>query len=142
MKFTSGHWEMRPGVKPHYAEQAYEVNATPDNLTIYAATRRVANRGDTLNYPILTVQLSSPMPDVIGVRLFHHKGVRPVGPSFELYPQPGHGVEIRDDEEAATLRSGHLTARVEKAGDWRLDFMDGERVITSTSQHGMGYMET
>jgi alpha-D-xyloside xylohydrolase len=31
---------------------------------------------------------------------------------------------------------------VEKAGDWRIDFKDGERVITSSGWRGMGFIDT
>jgi len=43
-----------------------------------------------------------------------------------------------DDAQAATLTSGRLSVRVEKAGDWRIEFRDGERVITSSGWRGMG----
>jgi len=40
------------------------------------------------------------------------------------------------------LTSGRLTVRVEKAGDWRIEFKDGDRVITSSGWRGMGIMDT
>ena len=55
---------------------------------MYAATKPLQGRGDTLNLPLLTVRFSSPMENVIRVQIVHHKGGRPRGPEFELKPQP------------------------------------------------------
>lgn len=141
MKFTDGYWHMRAGVTPHFPVHVHEVEVEPDALTVYGPTRRLTSRGATLNLPLLTVRFSSPMPNVIRVQIVHHKGRRPRQPEFKLYPQPGP-VEIADTPQAAMLTSGRLTVRVEKEDDWRIDFMDGERLITSSGWRGMGYIET
>ena len=141
MKFTDGYWQMQPGVTPYYAVHVHEVEATPDALTIYAPTQRLRGRGDTLNLPLLTVHLSSPMENVIRVQLYHHKGGRPPKPQFELKLQPAPDVIVRDEDAAATLTSGQLTARVDTAGDWRLSFMDGEREITHSGWRAMAYVD-
>jgi alpha-D-xyloside xylohydrolase len=142
MKFTHGYWDMRPGVIAHHPVQVHEVETEPDALTVYAPTRRVAHRSDTLNLPLLTVCFSSPMPDVIRVQLVHHKGRRWRGPAFELQAEPGTDVQVCDDAQAATLTSGRLSVRVEKAGDWRVEFKAGERVITASGRKGMGIIDT
>lgn len=145
MKFTDGYWQIRPDVTPHYPIHVHEVESEPDALTVYATPKRLAHRGDTLNTPMLTVRLSSPMPDVIRVRLYHHKGTPPRKPEFQLHPQhpqTAPAVTITNDGQAATLTSGRLTVRVEKAGDWRIEFKDGNRVITSSGWRGMGMLDT
>jgi alpha-D-xyloside xylohydrolase len=142
MKFTDGYWHMRPGVTPHFPIHVHEVEIESDALTVYAPTRRLTHRGDTLNLPLLTVRFSSPLPNVIRVQMVHHKGRRLRKPEFELQTHSALEVEIRNDAQAATLTSGCLTVRVEKAGDWRIDFKDGERVITSSGWRGMGFIDT
>jgi alpha-D-xyloside xylohydrolase len=142
MKFTNGYWQMRPGVVPHYAVHVYDVEADANGLTVTAPTRRVDHRGDTLNLPLLTVRLASPMENVIRVRLYHHKGGLPPRPQFELQPQPAPDMVIENGEEAATLTSGRLTARVAKQGDWRLAFMDGDREITHSGWRALGFVDT
>ena len=106
MKFTDGYWQIRPGITPHFAVQTHDVEIAPDALTVYAATKRLHTRGDTLNLPLLTVRLSSPMPDVIRVTITHHKGRKPPRPAFELHAQAAPDVAIHDDDQAATLTSG------------------------------------
>jgi alpha-D-xyloside xylohydrolase len=141
MKFTDGYWHMRAGFTPYFAIQAHDLDIAPDALTVYAATKRLNTRGDTLNLPLLTVRFSSPMPDVIRVTITHHKGRRPRQPAFELLSQPAPAVVIHDDAQAATLTSGRLSVRVEKAGDWRIEFRDGERVITSSGWRAMAMID-
>jgi len=97
MKFTDGHWHMRPGVTAHFPVQVHEVEIEPDALTVYGPTRRLTHRGDTLDLPLLTVRFSSLMTNVIRVQLVHHKGRQPRKPEFELKAQPAPDVEIRDD---------------------------------------------
>jgi alpha-D-xyloside xylohydrolase len=142
MKFTDGYWQIRPGVRPYYAVHVHEVEADENGLTVYAPTKQLNHRGDTLNLPLLTVHLSSPMENVIRVRLCHHKGGSPRKPEFELKPQPAPSVVIENGGDAATLTSGRLTARVAKAGGWRLSFLDGGREITHSGWRAMGFVDT
>src|SRR6476469_798515 len=116
MKFTDGYWLMRPGVRAHFPAQVHEVEIEPDALTAYGATKRLNHRGDTLEGPLVTVRFSSPLPNVIRVQIYHYKGRQPRKPLFELQAQPAPGLQIHDDAQAATLTSGRLTMRVEKAG--------------------------
>jgi alpha-D-xyloside xylohydrolase len=142
MKFTDGYWHMRPGVTPYYPVHVHEVEIEPGALIVYGPTKRLTHRDDTYDLPLLAIRLSSPMPNVIRVRLYHHKGMQPKKPEFELQAQEAPDVEIHDDTQAATLTSGRLTVRVEKEGDWRIEFKDGERVITHSGWRGMGFVDT
>jgi alpha-D-xyloside xylohydrolase len=144
MKFTDGYWQIRPGVTPYYPAEVHEVefDQSSGSMTVYSPTKRINHRGDTLNLPMLTVRFSSPMADVIRVQLYHHKGTQQLNPAFQLFDQGPAAVVITEDDQAATLTSGHLSVQVQKAGDWRVTFKDGERVITSSGWRGMGMMET
>lgn len=133
---------MRPGVTPHYPVQVQEVKAEPSSLTVYAATRRVAHRADTISLPLLTIRFTSPMANIIRVQVFHHKGQKPSKPFFPINTDPEARAEVYEDAQAATLTSGSLTVRVEKKGGWRVMFKDGDRVITSSGWRGMGLMDT
>ncbi|MGC8831949.1 MAG: alpha-xylosidase [Thermoproteota archaeon] len=142
MKFSEGFWRMRPGVIPHYPVQVHEVEVEPDSLTVYAATRRLTHRGDTIGLPLLTIRFSSPMPNVIRVQIYHHKGKKPLKPVFQINTDPATRVQIHEDAQAATLTSGRLTVHVEKEGGWRITFKDGDRVVTSSGWRAMGVMDT
>lgn len=141
MKFTDGYWRMRPEVTPYFPAQVYDLETSADALTIYAPCRRINHRADTLNVATLTVRFSSPMENVIRVQMTHFKGARTLQPEFTLYPDPGP-VQIRDDEQSASLTSGRLTVRVQKGDAWRVEFTDGERTITDSAWHNLGMADT
>ncbi len=141
MKFTDGYWLMRPGVKPHYAAQAYEVNAQPDRLDVLATTRVIRHRGDTLQGPTLNVTLSSPAADVIRVQASHFKGRGDLGPAFALFPDPTATATTDVNDTSASLTSGQLTARLARGDQWSLEFLVAGEVVTSSPSRGLGYME-
>ncbi len=139
MKFTDGNWMMRKGVRAHYAAEAYDVDAGVDSIRIFAPTRPIRHRGDTLEGPLLTMDVTTPMPDVIGIKIAHYVGGKERGPSFALLSQSpiGAGIDVSDD--AVTLTSGKLSARFSK-GTWGIEFAVDERVITRSPDRGLGYV--
>ncbi len=141
MKFTDGYWHFREDVTPYFPVHVHDVETESDALIVYGTTRRITQRGDTLNTGLLTVRFSSPMPNVIRVQLWHHKGQRPLHPTFTLNTQPDTRVLIKDEADFASLTSGNLTVRVDKGDDWHIDYLDGERLLTQSGWRGMGYMD-
>lgn len=141
MKFTDGNWLIRPGVHASYPAQAYDIEPGDATLTAYAPTRRIAHRGDTLAGPVLTVELSAPMPDVVRVRLTHMAGQAPREPHFALHTQPDAFAQVQVDERAASLTSGRLTARIARGERWGLEFLGDGRPLTASGWRGMGIIE-
>jgi len=144
MKFTNGYWQIRPGVTPHWAAQAYKTEIEDDALVVTAPTRVIQGRGDTLNLPVMTVRYTSPLENVIRVQAVHHKGTVPHGPAFELaLGEPV--VSLADGADAATLRSGDLSVRVAKGDAWQVNFVchepGGDRVLTSSGWRALGYVD-
>jgi alpha-D-xyloside xylohydrolase len=142
MKFTDGYWQMRKGMTPYYAAQAHEIEVGKDSLTAYAPTKKLQGRGDTLSLPLLTVQFSSPLENVIRVKIIHHKGAQPRKPEFEIHTQPDLEVVTSVDEESATLTSGALSARIRKGDDWLVEFIGDGKVITSSGWRAAGFVDT
>jgi alpha-D-xyloside xylohydrolase len=140
MKFTNGYWQMRDGLKAFFPAEAYSVDVKEASLEIYAPSRPIKHRGDTLNCPMFTVELSSPMEDVIRVKFYHHKGFALKPPAYEIKEKHETKVEITNDEDAATLTSGRLTARVKKGRDWGIDFIAEDELVTGSGMKNMGYI--
>ncbi|MFI7674639.1 alpha-xylosidase [Actinophytocola sp. NPDC049390] len=136
MKFTDGHWLMREGVTPAYPVEVLDVAETPDGLRILAPTYPVHSRRDLQSGAVLTIDLSSPMPDVVGVRVTHHAGGAGTSPRFELFPS-GPPPTIDGD----TLTSGALSVRVTR-NPWRLEFVADGQVLTSSGEKDLGLMST
>ena len=141
MKFTDGYWEMRPGTIPYYAVQVHEVETDEESLTVYAPTKKISGRGDTLGQPMLTIRFSAPLENVIRVQLWHHKGGHSSLPSFSTFPQKVNPI-IENSPQFASLTSRQLTVRVQKMGDWQVEFLDGERRVTGSAWRGMGFVDT
>jgi alpha-D-xyloside xylohydrolase len=135
MKFTDGNWLVRDGVTAHYAAEAYQSRVGEDSLTMLAPCHPIRHRGDTLSGPVLTVRLSSPMPDVIRVRISHFEGGADRGPWFELFEQPGQ-VEVTE----RSLTAGRLTARVPEEV-WSLEFEAEGKPITRSPGRSTALME-
>jgi alpha-D-xyloside xylohydrolase len=140
MKFTDGHWMMREGVTPAYPVEVLDAAATADGLRVLAPTYPVRHRQDLQSGAVLTVDLTAPMPGVVGVRLTHHAGAARKTPRFELFPSgPGPVVEV--DDETAVLTSGALSVRIDRSR-WRVAFVADGRTLTTAGAKDMAVMST
>ncbi|HEY5954704.1 MAG TPA: alpha-xylosidase [Terrimicrobiaceae bacterium] len=141
MKFTDGQWLLQPGVTAHYAAEVRSINVEGDRLVLSVPVRVIRDRGDTLQGPLLTITLSSPMAGVVRVRIEHFAGGLRRGPQIPLVAQKGPAPAIQNDEDFAMLTSGGLSVRVRKK-DWAILFEAGGRVLTTSGWRGIAYMQT
>lgn len=145
MKFTDGFWLMREGVRASYATEIRDLRTEDDRFTAYAAVKRVAERGDTLNTPLITVECFSPAEGVIGVRATHHAGKARRGPDFTLLPDPDPAspARVRRDGAVTELTSGPLTLRMDGDGPWGMTFLDDQgRRLTGVDRKGTAFATT
>ena len=137
MKFTDGYWLLRDGVQARYPAQVYDVTAEPDALTVFAPTRKIEHRGDTLNEPLLTVRCTSPAPDVISVSVSHFLGASQRQPQFRLHADPSAQVRIKVDDNHAAITSGALSARFRRDEGWALEFLGNGNPLTASTNKAM-----
>jgi len=140
MKFSDGEWLMQPGVSAFYPAEAHTVTELDGKLVIDAPTRNIKHRGDTLGGPLITVTLSSPMPNVVKVRLEHYAGGIDNDPQIPVQPQPAHKVVIENGADEAVLRTGDLSVHVKKPG-WEVTFKGAGKHLTRTAWRGMAYAQ-
>lgn len=140
MKFTNGFWRNREGVNIYNAAKVYNLETAKDSITAYAPYFNVAHRGQTLWGPLLTVKISSPMPEVIRVQVVHYKGEINKGPAFDIQTSDDTTVLIEDNPDFACLRSGNISVRISKGEEWSLDFLDGDRLLTNSRWKNTGYV--
>lgn len=146
MKFTDGFWQLRPGVSALYAQEAYDIfetDATEDGhgLVVTAPTKQIEHRGDTLNRPVITTTLSSPLEGVIRVRIERHSG-RGWHGGFPLAAEgadPG-AVTTRISDDGGAIRTGELTARIRSGAPWDLSFERAGRHLTGSGARSQGLM--
>jgi len=145
MKFTDGFWQLRPGVTALYSQEAFDIWETATaadgaGLVVTAPTYVIAKRGDVLNRPVLSVELSSPLEGVVRVRVSHHKG-RPWHGGFDLPGAVSGAGEVSVGDDGGVLTTGGLTARVAAGAPWSLSFeVDGTRV-TGSGHKSQGYIQ-
>ncbi|MEW1863703.1 alpha-xylosidase [Streptomyces sp. NPDC088194] len=141
MKFTDGYWLLREGVTAAYPAQVLDATAGEGTLTVHAPTQPVRHRGDLLKGPLVTVDCTAPMPDVIGVRVTHFDGGHPRSPRFTV-AGADHEPVVAVSGSEATLTSGALSVRFGRGEEWTMDFLAGGRTLTGSGRKSMGFMET
>ncbi|NLN63890.1 MAG: alpha-xylosidase [Clostridiaceae bacterium] len=141
MKFSDGYWNLRKGVTLHSPAEARDISAEQKLLKITAPTKKIHHRGDTLNLAQLTFEFSSPIPDCIGVKIFHHKGRVDHGPAFQLYENPDTPVEILFTEYQAMLVSGDLSVQIKRNSPWQIDYFYREKRLTGSKGKSSGYLD-
>jgi alpha-D-xyloside xylohydrolase len=139
MKFTDGYWQIRPGFHPHYAAEAYQTAEVGKTLRVLATTHPIRHRGDTLQGPNLTIEISSPQEEVARVKITHFAGKQDAGPHFEIADSQPE-VEIQLCPEEATLQTGKLQVRVDRR-NWGVRFQAEGKNLTQSSAKGIGYIQ-
>lgn len=142
MKFTNGFWLLK---KEYTADYVQEINCIENHegkIYAYGPYKRINGRGDTLNIGMMTYCLSSPMEDVIGIRMYNHLGKCKEGPGFELE----NCVKVEDeitakefDGKNLKVTSGNLSLRL-TIGSPQLEFWGGEKKLTYTAGKTTGMM--
>jgi len=150
MKFTNGYWLTKDGVHAHFAGCAIEPEQQcdfhhsdfnhSDELVVYAPERPIRHRGDTLNMQLLTIRYSSPMKNIIRVRVSHFEGGLDRGPNFPLENDPGFKPSIQITEKKSVLESGELSVSVEHGDRWNNVFYGEGKVLTKNLNKSTGYM--
>ncbi len=140
MKFSDGYWLLRKDVQAIYAVAAENVVCTEAGMTIYANTKRIQQRSDTLNSALLTVQVSAPIEDVIRVRLSHWDGGVEKSPTFAIAHADGPVGEATIDGDKAMFTSGGLALHVERNAPWNMEFRAGDKLLTASRNKSVGAM--
>jgi len=117
MKFTYGIWFDRENTSVYNAVEVDNVKfPQPGHIRALCTTRHVQERGDTLNQPTITVNLSSQALNVVAGAVWHFRGAKTSEPRFQLYggsAAPGSlAIEPQTSANETTLQSGGLSAVV------------------------------
>lgn len=139
MKFSKGFWLNKEGVNVSSPLEVHDVWVENARVTLFAPHKKVVNRGDILNGTLSTIQMSSPMNDVIRVQVTHFAGIKQRGPEFETYEQGAEDVDIQNDMEQVIYQSGSLKVVVNKE-DYALNFYYKDRRITSSPKGALAYI--
>jgi alpha-D-xyloside xylohydrolase len=141
MKFSDGYWMMRDGVRAIYPIEVHDVTSDDATLTIVAATKAISHRGDTLNTPVVTINLRAPMNDVIAVGIRHFGGERAKPPTFEIGETAAH-VTLADGTDVIAFTSGALELTVDRGNRFAMHFSAGGRQLTSSEPRAIAIVDS
>ncbi|MEY8533534.1 alpha-xylosidase [Blautia pseudococcoides] len=141
MKFSNGCWLQKEGCECFAPQQVYYVKKEQKRVVICAPTTRIRHRGDTLGGINLNLEITSPMPEVLRVRICHHKGVRRTGPEFELEAGETVDLDVREEEETIRISSGTLCLVLTKE-NWSMTYERRGEALSKSSGRDLAYMKT
>ncbi len=141
MLFGNGCWLQKEGCGCFSPQEAYFVKKTDTKVTICAPTAKISTRGDTLGGINLTLEITSPMPEVIRVKTSHHLGVKKTGPEFALTEQKCQPLTIEEDEKKLRVISGSLSLVITK-DNWSMTYERGGQAITTSDGRSLAYLKT
>jgi alpha-D-xyloside xylohydrolase len=140
MKFSHGVWKWAEGITPVCVRRVTEYKLERDSLWVAAVDRNGTDPSDRFEGLILQLHITSPMADVIRVRIVHHdvNPRRDVKPELDYSLAASH-VKIEDSKDELTFTSGRLTLRICKS-EWSMQFEDGSTIITGGAWDSLGQM--
>ncbi|KAF8469110.1 glycoside hydrolase family 31 protein [Kalaharituber pfeilii] len=145
MKFRDGMWLVRGDIRLEYAEEVCKITQGADgsSLSLLCPTKQIRSRGDTLNLPVITVDLEAVFDDVISVTSTHWKGAQDKGPHFPLFRdgKPAGTSSITTSAAGTTLTSGALSVTVsgkKHTLDISFHSIDGKKKLTNLGHRSVG----
>lgn len=141
MKFGNGCWLQKEGCECFAPQQVNFVKKEAKKVTILAPTSRIQHRGDTLGGINLTLEITSPEPEILRVRTYHHLGVQKKGPDFELEIEENVDLDVEEDEKQIRITSGSLSLVITKE-NWSMTYERNGEVISKSSGRDLAYMKT
>ncbi|CAM3785244.1 alpha-xylosidase [Cohnella lubricantis] len=142
MKFSDGYWMTREGYEVLTPYEIHDVKVHADSITVFATHRHLEHRGNTLNEPLMTMEFSSPMKDVIRAKMYHHKGRKRSAPdSFPLLAEGNAPVRIENNEEFVRLTSGDTAVTITKAHPVAISYTYQGRPLTGSGTRQTGYVK-
>ncbi len=140
MKFSHGVWKWAEGITPLCVRRVTEYRVDRDSLWVAAVDRDGPDPSDKFEGLVLQLHITSPMPDVIRVRIVHHAPDERRAVKAELdYSLAASHVRIDDLKDELVFTSGKLSLRIDK-NKWSIKFEDGGIPITSGEASTLGQM--
>lgn len=140
MKFLNGGWLVKEGFEVDYASHIYAVKSKEKKVILYAPFNYISDKGATLDGGMLTIELTSPRENIIGVKMYHHKGQVIKAPEFDLN-FTDTPVEINENNHQVLFKSGELKAVVTKENPYEISFEKNGKVLTSSKPRSQAYIK-
>ena len=142
MRFNDGCWVKKPGVEFFSPKEIHFHEITEDGkLVLSCPTVEVRDRGSVTEGMMLHITISSPAPEVLRVRLKHHRGTKEAGPFYELKEEDGFKPVITESEDRFTVASGSMSLVLTKK-PFSMTFLRGQELLTKLSGNDLAIVKT
>jgi len=131
MKFSDGGWLFREGFDVKFAVHVYDARKEENKLVLYLPYSYVGHKGATLDGGLLTMEVTTPRTNIIGITLYNYKGVQAKAPDFELMTEE-ITPDISEDEQSYVFRSGDLQVVISKEENVTASFYYKDQLITQS----------
>ncbi|WP_461194187.1 alpha-xylosidase [Clostridioides difficile] len=140
MKFSNGMWLNKENYTVLHPVELYDMCIEEVKLTAYCPFVKVNTRGNTLDGGMLTTEISSPMENIIKVRITHHAGEKEQ--SYFKLNEKTPDIKIKENNDNYEFISGRLKAQIGKGENWGIKFYNNDKLLTETSRTGTAYITT
>lgn len=134
MKFNNGCWLLKKGITAFAPQQVYEAEITDTKVKLCTPTHLIRHRGDTLGGANLTLQITSPFPEVLRIQADHHLGVQKKAPAFELDLNTPQSLSVSETPDAISISSGSLRLEIGKQSFYMRFYRDNELITQSVDK--------
>ena len=141
MRFSNGCWLNKEGIESYSPQEIYQVCKKEKRVEVFAPSKKIKQRGDTLGGPVLTYTISAPMKDVFKVQVEHYKGINKVGPYFEIYASEEIDLEMVQSEGRVEIKNGELSLVIEDKEQWKMSFYRKGKKLTSSHSKSTAYIK-
>lgn len=141
MKFSNGCWLQKEGCSCFAPQEVYFTTIEENKVTLLAPTLHITQRGDVLGGVNLTLEITSPAPDIFRVRTYHYKGAILDTPSFELNLYQALPLQVEDSDEEIKITSGGMSLLITKK-NWSMTYLRGDEIITRSAGKDLALMKT
>ncbi|MBQ6551368.1 MAG: alpha-xylosidase [Lachnospiraceae bacterium] len=140
MQYENGCWVLKEGYGAFWPTEAYEVTKSETDLRICGPTAYMHGKGSAIGGINLTIRITAPMPEVIRVETYHHKGGVKKGPDFELQIDENAALDLDETESELIVKSGTLSLVIRKK-PWSMTFMRGDEVLTKSTERDLAFVK-
>ncbi|MBQ7954946.1 MAG: alpha-xylosidase [Lachnospiraceae bacterium] len=141
MIFGNGCWLQKEGCGCFSPQEIYFVKVEETKVTLCLPTTHITSRGATLGGINLTMVITSPAPEVLRVRTYHHMGALKKGPEFELEQTEQLPLTVQENEDTLTVQNGSLCLEMNKK-QWSMTYKRNGEVITKSAAKDLACMKT
>lgn len=141
MKFSNGCWLQREGIECFSPKEVYFTRVEDTRVTLCAPTTKINHRGDTLGGVNLTIVITSPMPEILRVQTWHHRGILAKSPEFDLKKKDALPLQVTETDRDITITSGTLALVITKE-NWSMTYQRGNEVLTKSGAKDLALMKT